>query len=108
MFQTTSTIRFTPTPERCGKLIDAMEIAQNKNYLDPRQAESMLGKLNFTLSSCPKGVGRASTQPLFQRATGETYSANYAKSNKFSWTPAMAAMLIFFKALFSNMPPLEF
>ena len=68
----------------------------------------MLGKLNFTLSPCPKGVGRAPTQPLIQRAAGETYSANYAKRNKFSWTPAMAAMLIFFKALFSNMTPLEF
>ena len=68
----------------------------------------MLGKLNFTLSPCPKGVGRAPTQPLIQRAAGETYSANYAKRNKFSWTPAMAAMLIFFKALFTNIPPLEF
>ena len=68
----------------------------------------MLGKLNFTLSVCPKGVGRAPTQPLIQRAAGETYSANYVKRNKFSWTPAMAAMLIFFKDLFSNIPPWNF
>lgn len=107
-FQTTSTIRFSPTPERCGKLIDTMEIAQNENYLDPRQAESRLGKMNFTLSVCPKGVGRASTQPLIKRVSGDPYSANYVKSNKFNWTPVMTVILIFFKALFTNIPPLEF
>ena len=68
----------------------------------------MMGKLNFTLSACPKGVGRAATQPLIQRAAVEPYSTIHGKSNKFSWTPAMAAMLIFFKALFSNIPPWNF
>jgi len=43
-FHTTCTIRFTPTPERCSKLIDAMELAQHDDFLSPKQAESLLGK----------------------------------------------------------------
>ena len=53
-FRTTSTIRFAPTPERCAKLIDSF--LRIFDYLNPRQAESLRGKLNFTLSACPKGV----------------------------------------------------
>jgi hypothetical protein len=107
-FRTTSTIRFTPTPERCAKLVTVMELAQHDDYLHPREAESLLGKLNFTLSACPKGVGRAATQPLISRATGNRASAPPAKGNKFRWTSAMVAMLIFFKALFANVPHLDF
>ena len=100
-FRTTSTIHFTPTPERCGKLINVI-------YLNPRQVESLLGKLNFTLSACPKGIGHTDTQSLINRDTGDHYSASSTKGNKFRWTAAMAVMLVFFKALFANVPHLEF
>ena len=85
-----------------------MEIAQHNDYPNPRQAESLLGKLDFTLSACPKGVGRAAMQPLINRATGDYHSASSLKGNKFRWAAAMTAMLIFFKALVANVPHLEF
>ncbi len=50
-FRTTNTIRFTPTSERCAKLIAVMELAQHYDYFHPRETESLLGKLNITLSA---------------------------------------------------------
>ncbi len=89
-FCTTGTIRFKPTTERCAKLIESMERAESEDYLAPRLAESLLDKLNFTLSACPRGVGRAATQPLINRAGGGRDSAPTTKRRKYRWTAVMA------------------
>ncbi len=66
-FLITFTIRFKSTVELCAELIEFMERAESEDYLPLRHTESLLVMLNFTLSDCPRGVGRVVTQSLIIR-----------------------------------------
>jgi hypothetical protein len=111
-FHTTSTICYTPTPEHCSKLIAGMQLDQHDDYLHrgvhPRQAESVLGKFNFTLSTYPKGVGRTATQSLINHTTGSVIQHPPSRETNSDGQDSMVAILVFFKDLFAKYHTLIF
>ena len=64
-------VSFKPTPERTGAILHTMEQAKKADYMSPRTAAEILGRLNFLLCiSAYHSCGRAATQPLVSRCCG--------------------------------------
>ncbi len=101
----------TRVPILTVKIIAVRELVQHDDYLQPRETESLLVKLNFTLSECPKDVGSVVSQPLINSVTGVRdsghNSAPSVKGNNSDGQP-LVDILLFFKNLFANVPHLEF
>jgi len=80
--------------------------AKKDNYLAPRVAATLFGKLYFLLiTGAYFGCGRAATQPLVQRAS-QLSSSRASEKGDVPFTGAMELMLQFFTALFRDFPPL--
>ena len=101
-------IRFSATRKRRSEIIASMDEARREGKLRPRQAASMLGRLNFALSAAYTSVGRAATQPLVDRANKRHEGRGRNCRNPHRWTPSMTHMLAFFRELFEHLPPVEF
>ena len=99
-------IIFKPTSGRTEFILDTLQKSNQDNYLAPRVAATLLGKLYFLLiTGAYFGCGRAATQPLVQRASHLSASRASAKG-AFPFTGAMELMLQFFIALFRDLPTL--
>ena len=92
-------VELRPTEKRRAEIIQSMRAAQARGRLLPHEAQVLLGRLNWVLSSSYASVGRAATLPLVDRAT---------RSGATVWTPALSHMVDFFTQLFQDMPPLRF
>jgi len=80
--------------------------AKKDNYLAPRVAATLFGKLYFLLiTGAYFGCGRAATQPLVQRAS-QLSASRASEKGDVPFTGAMELMLQFFTALFRDFPPL--
>ena len=88
---------YSPTPTRVREVLQTFSDHRAAGTMSARDASSLLGRLNFTLSTAYGAVGRAATQPLLQRAT--------ADGGDRAFTPAMAAAHDFFSALLNSLPP---
>ena len=94
---------FKPTSGRTEFILDTLQKSNQDNYLAPRVAATLLGKLYFLLIiGAYFGCGRAATQPLVQRASHLSASRASAKG-AFPFTGAMELMLQFFIALFRDL-----
>ena len=100
-------VRFSATQKRRREIIATMEEARTEKKLRPRQAASLLGRLNFALSAAYTSVGRAATQPLVDRANQRHEGRGRNCRNPHRWTPSMTHMLEFFRELFNHLPPLD-
>ena len=76
--------------------------------MKPREASNLLGRLTFILSSAYASVGRATTQPLVDRAGDRAQGKGAGCKNRHGWTGSMTHMLEFFSALFAQVPDLMF
>ena len=98
-------VSFKPTPERAGAILHTMEQAKTADYMPPRTAAEILGRLNFLLcSGAYHSCGRAATQPLVSRCCG--LGRSKVNRGPTHFTTAMGSMLKFFTALFLDLPPL--
>ena len=78
--------------------------------LKPHTASVILGKLGWILQAAWGGVGRAAIQPLVSRAG--TFPVRLpgnqtAPPETTRWTPQLAHMTRFVRALFDRLPPLR-
>jgi len=97
---------FKPTSGRTEFILDTLQKVKKDNYLAPRVAATLLGKLYFLLiTGAYFSCGRAATQPLVQRASQLSASRASGKG-AFPFTGAMELMLQFFIALFRDLLPL--
>ena len=106
-FPSCAKVSFHPTPRRVSEIVTQLQQMQQVSLLDPnaqvmsaRQAASLLGRLNFILSSSYASIGRAATLPLVERSNDTTGIA--------TWSPEFDYMLQFFVELFQHLPPLVF
>ena len=99
-------VSLTPTSGRTDFILDSLRSAKIDNYLPPRLAATILGKLYFLLATGSYfGCGRAATQPLVARSSLLS-SKNSSSKGSYPFTDAMVLMLEFFVALFRDLPPL--
>jgi hypothetical protein len=106
-FHTQAQVSFHPTKRRTEEIVSQLRHMQQQAHQQPdaqvmtaRQAASLLGRLNFILSSSYASVGRAATLPLVERSNNSTGLA--------TWSTEFDFMLQFFEELFQNLPPLIF
>ena len=105
---------FTPTEGRTDRVLSIMRECRTQNWMDQRQAEVLLGKLQFISQHSFGAVGRAATQPLVTRSGKKEYShRRKPEAEGKAWSEAMGHMLLFFETLFrrvngalANLPPL--
>jgi hypothetical protein len=107
---------FTPTAGRTDRVLSIMRECKKQNWMGQKQAEVLLGKLQFICQHSFGSVGRAATQPLVTRTGKTTYllkGGSKPPPEGKSFSEAMEHMLSFFEILFRkvdgvlvNLPPL--
>eukprot|EP00435_Cladocopium_sp_Y103_P061850 s2532_g23.t1 len=60
----------SPHPNRCAKMIQALQRALDTNSLSPEEAQRLAGKMVFMGSTLFGQLGRAAMQPMYARAHG--------------------------------------
>ena len=106
-FESDSVISFRATEERKKAILDLMLSAKQNNYLSPHEAQVVLGRLTWVLSSSYASSGRAATLPLVDRAAKRD-SLDMPARNQFSWNRALDFSFEFFVRFFAVLPPLRF
>ena len=106
-FASSARVSFRPTERRLQEIQNQLASMQREASADPsapvmppRVAASLLGRLNFIMSSSYASIGRAATLPLVERSNDS--------SGRSTWEPAFDFMLDFFNELFAHLPPLVF
>ena len=91
-------VYLSPTEERVRDILQELDECEAAGRVPPSVAESLFGRIGFTLSTAVGAVGRAAVQPLLQRA-GESAA-------DVSFTAAMRRMARFLRVLLPALPPL--
>ena len=106
-FASSAQVSFRPTTRRLNEIREQLKAMQKEattnpaaEVLPPHLAASLLGRLNFILSSVYASIGRAATLPLVERSNDSIGCG--------TWGPEFDFMLDFFNDLFDHLPPLVF
>ena len=102
-------VEFRPSEERKRSVLQMLDEGATSG-LKPHTASVILGKLGWILQAAWGGVGRAAIQPLVSRAGTlpvRLPGNQTAPPETTRWTPQLAHMTRFIRALFDRLPPLR-
>ena len=88
-----------PTADRVAKILDRLREAAERKSLSSGEAQTLFGKLSFTLLPVNLRIGRAACQSISRRASGKDRGSR--------WNPALATSLRFFERVLPRLPPLS-
>ena len=102
-------VEFRPSPRRTAGVLSMFDQAAVLG-LPAHTAQVIKGKISWILQTAWGRVGRAAAQPLVSRAGRTTFllpGGRKPPPETTEWTPALAVMAGFFRALFRRLPPLR-
>ena len=81
-----------------AKVLGRLREAAESRLLSSGEAQTLFGKLSFTLLPVNLRIGRAACQSISHRASGKDHGSR--------WSPALATSLRFFERVLPRLPPL--
>ena len=94
----TGSVRYSPKPERCAKVLRELEAA-SQSTLSAKQAERLCGKLQFICnSSIFGGVGRAQTLAFHRRSQSRSMDGRTPCTSE-AWTADLESARLFLEMI---------
>ena len=100
---------FTPCERRLKGILEKLAECRAADLLSPKEAEVLLGKLQFVRGHSFRGVGRAAMQPLLSRTNKQTYvlpGGGAPPPPTTAFDEPLRVMHDFLRVLLAHLPPL--